>query len=234
MITMQRGFKSKLEAGGIDVGQPIQIQMSINGNSEYDFSCFGLDQDDKAPDESYVVFYNNPHSTNGEISLDDYTAKDSMFQVDLATLPPQYQKISFAVTVDEGSMRDIKTCTVQIMQNGQTAFNLEITGRDFQNQKAIITIEIYNKNGWRVAVVANGFNFSGGLVQLMKHYGIVVSDDSNSTTSQPHQPKRPEKPPDVPVRNVVREFPRPQPVLEDRPASSKNAEGFDRNDNDWV
>jgi len=234
MITMQRGFKSKLEAGGIDVGQPIQVRTSINGNSEYDFSCFGLDQGDKAIDESYVVFYNNPHSANGEISLDDYTAKDSMFQVDISSLPHQYQKLSFAVTVDEGSMRDINTCTVQIMQNGQTAFNLEIKGRDFQNQKAIITIEIYNKGGWRLAVVANGFNFSGGLNQLMKHYGIVVSDDSKSAPSQPHPPKRQERPPEAPVRNVVRESPRPQPVAEDRPASGKNAEGFDRNNNDWV
>jgi hypothetical protein len=85
-----------------------------------------------------------------------------------------------------------------------------------------------------VAVVANGFNFSGGLVQLMKHYGIVVSDDSNPTISQPHQPKRQEKPLDAPIRNVVRESPRPQPVAEDRPASGENAEGFDRNNNDWV
>jgi stress response protein SCP2 len=234
MVTMQRGFRSQLEAGGIDVGQPLQVLTTVVGNSRYDFSCFGLDQSDKIFDDRYIVFFNQLVSPNGEISL-DVNGNDPMFQVNLEALPPQIYKLSFAVTVDgQGSMRDIKTCTVQLMQNGQTAFTLEVTGRDFQNQKAIITVEIYNKNGWRVAVVANGFNFSGGLDQLMAYYGVDVSDDSKPAPSHPQQPKRQERPPDAPVRDVVRESPQPQPVVDNRPTFGKNAEGFDRTENDWV
>jgi stress response protein SCP2 len=235
MVTMQRGFKSKLEAGGVDVGLPIQVLTSIVGNSHYDFSCFSLDHSDKVPNDGYVVFFNQPNSLNDEISLEANSPKDSSFQVNLVSLPSQIQKLCFTVTIDgQGSMRDINTCTVQLMQNGQIAFSLEITGRDFQSQKAIITVEIYNKNGWRVAAVANGFNFSGGLDALMAYYGINVSDDSKPTSPSPRPMIRQEKPSHAPVRNVGPESPQQQSVMDTKPASGKNTEGFNRTDNDWV
>jgi len=243
MVTMQHGFRSQLEAGGINVGQPIHIRTSVVGKSEYDFSCFGLDLNDKALDERYVIFYNQPQSPKGEISIDDNSAKDSTFQVNLALLPLNIQKLSFAITTDgQSTMRDVNTCNVQILQNGQTAFSLEVTGKDFQNQKAIITIEVYNKNGWRVSAVANGFNFSGGLDALMAHYGVDVASDKGltesigdtirgSTSAKETVNESVKKSVQSPIKQSA---PPPDSPVDNGPASGKNAEGFDRTDNDWV
>ncbi|MBR1439433.1 MAG: TerD family protein, partial [Synergistaceae bacterium] len=40
---------------------------------------------------------------------------------------------------------------------------------DFENERAIISVEIYRKGDWRISAVASGFN--GGLSELLKHYG---------------------------------------------------------------
>jgi stress response protein SCP2 len=235
---MKRGFKSKLETGGVDDRQPIQVWTSVAGNSQYDLSCFALNESERVPDDRYVVFYGQTSSPNGEITLNTDGSNGTMFEVNLAALPAQIYKLSFTVTIDgQGSMRDIRTCAVRLTQNGQTAFTFDITGSDFQNQKAVITIEIYNKNGWRVAAVANGFNFPGGLDELMAHYGVDVSDDSEpARTSSPRPPpdQQKEKPPDINDSLGARGHPKPQPLADNGPASGKNAEGFDRADTDWV
>jgi stress response protein SCP2 len=225
---MQRGFKSKLEAGDVDAGRLIQVWTSVAGNAQYDIACFALNENDRVPDDRYVVFFNQTDSPNGEISLIDDGPNGATFQVNLVSLPPQIQKLCFTVTIDgSGSMRDIKSGAVRLMQNGQTAFSLEITGSHFQNQKAIVTIEIYNKSGgWRVAAVANGFNFSGGLDELMAHYGVDVSGGEETA------PPRLEERSGAPTGNAVREQPQPPPLVDNGPG--KNAEGFDRNDDDWV
>jgi tellurite resistance protein TerA len=238
MVTMQRGFKSKLDTGGIDAGQPLQVWISIKGNSQYDFSCLAVNENDRVDDDRYVVFYGRKSSPNGEISLISDSSKNAEFHVNLASLSPQIYKLCFAVTIDGNStMRDINACTVKLMQNGQTAFDLEVTGSLFQSQKAIITVEIYNKNGWRVSAVANGFNFSGGLEALMTHYGVEVSYDAE--TSSPPPPNKPSEPP---VRSAAQDSPPraeqspppPRIEIDNSPASGKNAEGFVRGDDDWV
>lgn len=243
MVTMQRGFKSKLEVGGVDVRQPIQVWMSVAGNSQYDLSCFALNEHERVPDERYVVFFNQPSSPNGEISLVADSSNATTFQVNLASLPAQIHKLCFSVTIDgQGLMRDIRTCAVRLMQNGQTAFNFDITGSHFQNQKAIIAIEIYNKKGWRVAAVADGFNFSGGLDELMAHYGVEVSGNevevtpSTNPSPSPLPPSQPKEPLGASNRDGTQEPPKPQSVVDKKPASDSktNLEGFDRADDDWV
>jgi stress response protein SCP2 len=225
---MQRGYKSKLEAGGVDAGQPIHIWTSVAGNSQYDIACFALDERELVPDDRYVVFFNQMDSPKGEISLVDGGANGTTFQVNLVSLPPQIQKLCFTVTIDgPGLMRDIKSGAVHLMQNGQTAFCMEFAGNIFQSQKAIVTIEIYNKGGWRVAAVANGFNFSGGLDELMAYFGVDVSGSGEI-------PPRQEKQADPPAGSPIREPPPSPPVVDNGPASGKNAEGFNRNDDDWV
>jgi len=237
MVTMQRGFKSKLDAGGIDIGQPLQVWTSITGNSKYDFSCLAVDENDRVVDDRYVVFYNQPESPNGEISFVGDSG-NATFQINLASLSPQIYKLCFAITIDgNGTMRNISACTVNLMQNGQTVFGLEITGSLFQSQKAIITIEIYNRNGWRVSAVANGFNFSGGLDELMAHYGVDVSNDAETRPRPtPPQPRKPSSPSagSTEERPPQQRPPQPQVVRDNSPASGKNAEGFDRSDDDWV
>jgi tellurite resistance protein TerA len=178
MTAMQRGQRSKLEAGGINTGESFSVEIAVAGNAEYDISCFGLTENEKAFGEQYVVFYNNETSPQNELVFSS-GGNIGMFQVSLGLLPPQIQKLAFAVTVDGNeTMRDISSCGVKVNQNGQCAFALDLKGNDFRSQKAIVTVEIYNKDGWRIRAVGDGFDFNGGLEALMRYYGVDVSDDA--------------------------------------------------------
>ncbi|MBQ7561018.1 MAG: TerD family protein [Synergistaceae bacterium] len=63
---------------------------------------------------------------------------------------------------------------------------MTLTGQDFNNERAIISIEIYRKDGWRIAAIANGFN--GGLGDLLKFYG---GQEIKSESKAPEAPRKP-------------------------------------------
>ena len=62
-------------------------------------------------------------------------------------------------------MNVVNKCSVNVAGKLQ----LDLSGKDFQSERAVILIEIYRKDVWRLGVVASGFN--GGLGDLLKAYG---------------------------------------------------------------
>lgn len=209
-MNMQRGFRDKLEKH-LDIGRAFQVVMNIEGQAEYDFCCFGVDKEDKLSDDRYMVFYNQPTSPQNEISLRQANGH-AEFTIDLSRLPDFINKIVFTANIDARSsscMSEIASHEVYVSQNGQPVLELNLTGKDFTKEKAIISIEIYKKNVWRLAAVASGF--FGGLGDLLRSYGgeeltgdnsaSLVSKTSSSpqhteptqikTSSEPlHQPKQ--------------------------------------------
>jgi tellurite resistance protein TerA len=203
MTVMQRGQRSKLEAGGVNAGETFSVEIAVAGNAGYDFSCFGLAGNEKVFDEHYVVFYNNETSPRNELVFSG-DGNGGTFQVSLGSLPPQITKLAFAVTVDGNeTMHEIRSCSVKVSQSGQCAFALDLKGSDFRSQKAIVTVEIYNKSGWRIGAIGDGFNFNGGLEDLMAYYGVVVSDDappaSTASAAVPPKPAPAAAPPPDPA-----------------------------------
>ncbi len=54
-MDINRGMRDKLEKY-VNLNAPIDATMTINGPGEYDFTCFGVDADDKLSDDRYMVF----------------------------------------------------------------------------------------------------------------------------------------------------------------------------------
>ena len=182
---MQKGFRAELSkylnpANGFSVG------MSVSGSGVYDYSCFGVDENNNLSDDRYMVFYNQTRSPNGEIT---YTPAPSgaKFDVNLEQLPPSIQKLVFTVSIDgTGTMGAISSHTLTVSCRNEPALTMNLKGSDFQQERAIISAEIYRKNNvWRIAAVASGFN--GGLRELLKHYG-------GQEQPEPVKPSQPPKP----------------------------------------
>ena len=77
-----------------------------------------------------------------------------------------------------------------IKQNAQNAVAMILSGQDFHQEKAIVLIEIYRKDGWRSAAIANGFN--GSLGDLLRAYGgeeATTEPQQSQPTSKP-EPKK--------------------------------------------
>ena len=209
-MNIQRGFRDKLEKYA-NPNQPLVVEMQVNGQAVYDYCCFGVDANGKLSDDRYMVFYNQLQSPNREISYTDEGGK-ACFTVNLHQLPASIQKLVFTVSIDgNGTMGQITSHILRILQNQQSVVEVSLTGKDFQNEKAIISMEVYRKDVWRFAAVASGFN--GGLGDLLRAYGGEEStDEAPSDTQTQTVPSTPDNNP-VLQNNPQQSFQQPtQPI----------------------
>ena len=211
-MNTQRGQRDKLEKY-LNVTQEIEVVMSVAGAAVYDFTCFGLDADGKLSDDTYMVFYNQLQSPNREIRY-QAAGNEAHFFVSLNQLPQKIQKLAFTVSIDgAGTMGMIQNHIVQIRQNNQSVLELALSGADFQNQTAIISMEIYKKDVWRFSMTASGFD--GGLGDLLRNYGGEELEEQpvqQFTAPQPQQ-----------FQQSVQQFTAPQPQQFQQPVQQFTA-----------
>jgi stress response protein SCP2 len=183
MMNLKRGQKVKL-TDGLDLSRAFSVEIGLSGGAVYDFSCCGLDADGKCSHDDYFVFYNNLACPGAGISLQEPYVNPSRFDIALSALPPFIAKLGFTATIDgDGTMGQIAAGAVSVSQNGAEIWRLPLAAGDFDRQKAIIAVEIYQKAGvWRLSAVANGFD--GGQEKLCEFYGIKVVDDDTSTRNK--------------------------------------------------
>ena len=180
MLT-QKGQRDKLEKY-VNINQEIEVFMNITGGAVYDFSCFGLDAQGMLSDDTYMIFYNQTQSPNKEIRY-QAMGSSAQFFVNLQQLPAKIQKLAFTVSIDgAGNMAMISNHVIQIKQNGQILLELDLSGTDFRQETAIISMEMYRKDTWRFCMTASGFN--GGLRDLLRYYGGVEVEEPVSVPSE--------------------------------------------------
>lgn len=206
-MDLQRGQRDKLDKY-VNLSNIIDIEMNINGSDTYDFCCFGVDANDKLSDDRYMIFYNQITSPNNEISYSS-SENSANFRINLASLPMSINKLVFTVSIDGNSiMRNINSHTFLLNQNGVNALKLQLSGNEFMQEKAIISVEIYRKDVWRINAVARGFN--GGLVDLLRAYG---GEEVSMSPPPPSPPQSVASPLPVPTP-----APAPQPTVPPMPA----------------
>ncbi|MBR4151476.1 MAG: VWA domain-containing protein [Selenomonadaceae bacterium] len=160
----ERGTRDKLEKY-FNLNRPLKIKLQIEGAATYDFCCFGVDKDDKLSDDRYMIFYNQLSSPSGEI-VGKKIPSGMEFSIRLNDLPQTINKLVFTGSIDgAGVMSEISSHKIFIGDEISATFS----GGDFEQEKAITSLEIYRKDGWRFNVVARGFN--GGLDTLLAFYG---------------------------------------------------------------
>ncbi len=171
----ERGVRGNLEKF-FDITQPVKVTLKINGAATYDFTCFGVDDKNKLSDDRYMVFYNQTQSPRGEIRYNE-VSNGVEFLIDLEALPSTIQRLVFTASIDgAGTMGEISSHDLTIEQGQREKIIAQFGGKDFQNEKAITSIEIYRKNDWRFQIVARGFD--GGLDKLLEFYGgEQIKDD---------------------------------------------------------
>lgn len=173
---MIRGWKDKLEKY-VNLNEDICVDMQICGNADYDFCCFGVDQSEKLSDDRYMVFYNQRQSPDGELSLEDING-GVRFKLQLSKLPEKINRLIFTLSIDgTQTVGEMQSLTTKVYQAGKESIDLELTGKDFSNERAVIVIEIYRKDTWRIGFVAGGFD--GGLSALLEHFGGEEIKDEN-------------------------------------------------------
>ena len=153
----------------INAHEIFDVVLNVNGNAVYDYVCFGLNGMDNLVDDRYMVFYNQPCAPNDAIICSDIN-EGRKFSILLDRLPAFVTKLVFTISIDgTGIMRDIRKHTADIMQNGKVILHTEFNGKEFSQEKSIISLEIYRHDDWKFKVVAYGYK--DGLSSLLAHYG---------------------------------------------------------------
>ena len=181
-MNIQRGMRDKLEKY-MNPNQSIDVYMDVSGGAVYDYCCFGVDASGKLSDDRYMVFYNQTSSPSREIMYSP-NGSGAKFVLNLSALPGTIVKLVFTVSIDgSGTMGNISHHSVRIQQGLSESIALDLSGSDFRQEKAIISIEIYKKDVWRFAAVASGFN--GGLGDLLRAYGGTEINAQRKPQPQP-------------------------------------------------
>ena len=172
---MVKGWKDKLE-NHVNLNENIFVDMKVKGNAEYDFCCFGVDGNGKLSDDRYMIFYNQKMSPNGEISVEDIP-DGARYTLKFSAVPDFINRLVFTVSIDGNkTMGEMNSLETKVYQSGAKDIEMTLGGNDFSNEKAVIVMEIYRKDVWRIGCVASGFD--GGLSALLKYFGgeEVVSE----------------------------------------------------------
>ena len=172
---MVKGWKDKLE-NHVNLNENIFVDMKVKGNAEYDFCCFGVNGNGKLSDDRYMIFYNQKLSPNGEISVEDIP-DGARYTLKLFAVPDFINRLVFTVSIDGNkTMGEMNSLETKVYQSGAKDIEMTLGGNDFSSEKAVIVMEIYRKDVWRIGCVASGFD--GGLSALLKYFGgeEVVSD----------------------------------------------------------
>ena len=164
---MVKGWKDKLE-NHVNLNENIFVDMKVKGNAEYDFCCFGVDGNGKLSDDRYMIFYNQKLSPNGEISVEDIP-DGARYTLKLSAVPDFINRLVFTVSIDGNkTMGEMNSLETKVYQSGAKDIEMTLGGNDFSNEKAVIVMEIYRKDVWRIGCVASGFD--GGLSVLLKYF----------------------------------------------------------------
>lgn len=182
-----RGQKLKLS----DVlNNPLSFSLATTppSNLNLDIALFGLDSQGKLSDEAYMIFYNQPQSPCGSLKLTQNNSQIVSFDINLATLPPQIERLVLTLTIDgHQTMAQLLTMAINLQSQQQTVASFPIDGSMFQQEKALMALELYKKdNIWRMNAVGQGFN--GGLAALIKHFGGEVAEET-PTQAAPTTPQ---------------------------------------------
>ncbi|CAM2975353.1 VWA domain-containing protein [Prescottella defluvii] len=173
MTTLTRGANTTI------TDQPAAIAVTGTVPGSVDLFVFQLGDDRKVRSDDDLVFFNNPVSAEGAVTLDP----SGQVRLDLTAIPDDVTMIAVAVSVDEmvpGPLSAVPALAVTFDQTGGESITAATDG--LTTERSAVLLEVYRRNGtWKVRNVCAGWN--GGLVALVTEHGVAVDDSPSEPTS---------------------------------------------------
>jgi len=184
-MTFNFSIGQRVKLSDLTSSQHFTIQIDLNGFCA-DLSCFGMDDQGQLSDDRYFIFYNQPDSPERAISSGgDLTGGRASFTLDLTRLPSTLRKLVFTLTVDMGSVAQMSAGALTLLDSRGEQARFAFKGTDFARERALMLLEVYFKDVWRVCAVGQGFD--GGLQALLENFGGEVAENP----TPPAQPTLP-------------------------------------------
>lgn len=179
MLNLITGQKAKFTDAAI--AQQFTLVVELTTSMATDVACFGLNAEQQLANDDYMTFYNQPKTPCGTVSW-QADNQQQRFNIDLTKLPSSIDYLVLTATIDgQATMRELGASTVKLEQAGQVLASYTFDGSGFDNQRAVMLLQVYRKSGiWRINAIGQGFN--GGLSALVTHFGGEVAEDEQANT----------------------------------------------------
>ena len=165
----------KLKLSDLTPQRQLNITVDVQ-HPDADLSVFGLDADRQLKDDRYFVFFNQPSSPGGELTVSGNSTSRT-FAVKLDALPVGIERLMFVATSDSQPLNAMRGGAVTLAAGGGDVARMPLSAAGLAGEKALMLLELYRHSGeWRVAAVNQGFN--GGLKALLEYFGGEVSPDA--------------------------------------------------------
>lgn len=179
MLNLITGQKAKFTDAAI--AQQFTLVVELTTSMATDVACFGLNAEQQLANDDYMTFYNQPKTPCGTVSW-QADNQQQRFNIDLTKLPSSIDYLVLTATIDgQATMRELGASTVKLEQVGQVLASYTFDGSGFDNQRAVMLLQVYRKSGiWRINAIGQGFN--GGLSALVTHFGGEVAEEEQANT----------------------------------------------------
>ncbi|WP_367912987.1 TerD family protein [Bacillus pumilus] len=191
--TLQMGANTVLNS---PKGQ-VSISYEVSSAIDISLTAFLLTDSDQVEGDHGIIFYNQPESASGAASLLPAEVsgqlKRHQLNFDMSKVPAGITKMAITLTEDQGTgFSQVKNLQAEI-RTGDEVFYL--TPVNFTNEKGIVVVELYIRNGdTKARSIWRGFD--SGLEGLCKLYGVEVEpDEQDISTHQMAPEKQPIKDP---------------------------------------
>ena len=170
---------------GVRVGLGWDMRVTDGQAFDLDASVFLLKEGGRVRSDADFVFYNNKEGANGAVRHqgDNLTGvgegDDEVVAVDLAGLPADIHKLSFAVTIHDADARRqnfgmVSNAFIRVVNagDGREIARYDLS-EDASTEAAMVFGEVYRHAGeWKFKAVGQGF--AGGLGPLAGSFGVNV------------------------------------------------------------
>jgi len=147
----------------VPLGEP-RVQVDLLAR-DVDLSVLLVGANGRVDRDEDFVFYNNPRSAEGAVTL---TANGASVSTDL--LPQRCESVVVVISAGDGNT--MADATAVLRQRG-SGTDLQFRPADAARVSALVWGEIYLRNGnWRLRAVGQGW--SDGLAGLARDYGVNV------------------------------------------------------------
>lgn len=188
-ISLEKGGRINLSKEApnlkkLNIGLGWDVRATDGANFDLDASLFMLNENNKATNEKSFIFYNNKKSEcdsiehHGDSLTGEGSGDDESISVNLETIPAEYEKLLFTVTIHDAESRNqnfgqIDNAFIRIVnpENQDEVVRYDLT-EDYSTETSLIFAEIYKKDDqWRFA--AKGDGFAGGLNKMLEMVGLA-------------------------------------------------------------
>ncbi|MDH6293145.1 vWA domain-containing protein [Rhodococcus opacus] len=165
MTSLTRGANSPIDTA------TTTVEVTGARQGTVDLFVFQLGADLKVRTDADLVFFNNPSTPEGAVTL-----TGGQVTLHLAAVPATVDTLAVAVALDEnvpGSLAQVPGLSVTLTQAGGTSFAIPAEG--LTTERSAVLLEVYRRNGsWKVRNRSAGW--SGGLDALVTEHGVSVDE----------------------------------------------------------